>query len=140
MTFPPASWVISIMRPSTCAGTPESMLRGGDPSRSGQLRLTRSWLPPIPPEVTITAPAAKENSPTASRLLERPRAHASGASTVPDTPSPGVSASTRWRKRRSTSPRSRAARTCRTNGSISPGPVPQVRWKRGTEFPCPMAP
>ena len=46
---------------------------------------------------------------------------------------------TRWRKRNVTSPRLSASRTRRTNGSITPGPVPQVTWKRGTELPCPVA-
>ena len=39
------------MRPSTWAGTPEIICFGGLPSRSGQLRRTSSWLPPIPPLV-----------------------------------------------------------------------------------------
>ncbi len=42
------------------------------PSRSGQFWRTRSWLPPMPPEVTITAPALSSNSPTTSRELGLP--------------------------------------------------------------------
>jgi hypothetical protein len=30
-------------------------------------------------------------------------------------------------------------RTRRSNGSTTPGPVPQVMWNRGTELPCPSA-
>ena len=50
---PPA--VMPSIRPSTCAGTPATMRAGGVPSRSGQARRTRSWLPPMPPLVTMTA-------------------------------------------------------------------------------------
>ena len=82
-TLPPARCVISTMRPSTCAGTPEIMCFGGVPSRCGQLRRTSSWLPPMPPLVTITAPARSSNVPTASRLLGAPRTAASGARIVP---------------------------------------------------------
>ncbi|GAA3021363.1 hypothetical protein GCM10020229_35730 [Kitasatospora albolonga] len=46
---------------------------------------------------------------------------------------------TRWRKRRSTSPRAAAARTRAAKGATRPGPVPQVMWKRGTELPGPVA-
>ena len=37
-------------------------------------------------------------------------------------------------------PESRWARTRRSNGSTTPGPVPQVMWKRGTLLPGPSAP
>ena len=132
------------MRPSTWAGTPEIMCVGGLPSRSGQFLRTSSWFPPMPPEVTITIGALSSKSPVSSRLLDRPRAHESGASTLPVTPVTAPlevrSLSTRWRKRRSTSPRSAASRTRATNGPTTPGPVPHAMWKRGTELPCPMAP
>ena len=51
------------MCPSTCAGTPESSRCGQGPSRAGQFLRTRSWLPPMPPEVTTTACAAISKSP-----------------------------------------------------------------------------
>ena len=144
ITLPPAFWVIWIMRPSTWAGTPEIMCVGGFPSRSGQFLRTSSWLPPMPPEVTITMGALSSKSPVSSRLLDWPRAQESGASTLPVTPMTAplevTSLSTRWRKRRSTRPRSRAASARRANGPTTPGPVPHAMWKRGTEFPCPIAP
>jgi hypothetical protein len=119
------------------------MCPGASPSRSGHILRTSSWLPPMPPVVAITACAERENSPAGSRSLACPRRTELGASTVPDTPltapSVVVSSSTRWRKRSSTRPRATAARTRRSNGSTTPGPVPQVMWKRGTEFPCPSA-
>ena len=97
----------------------------------------------MPPVVTITACAESENSPAASRPVATPRAAELGARIVPATPvtaPPSVcSSSTRWRKRSSTSPRATAARTRRSNGSTTPGPVPQVMWKRGTELPGPSA-
>ena len=71
------------MRPSTWAGTPESICVGAVPRRAGQLARTSSWLPPIPPELTITAPAVSSNSPTTSRELDRPRPQSSGARTAP---------------------------------------------------------
>ena len=92
----------------------------------------------------MTAGALSENSPTTSREDGSPRPTALGASTEPATPStwPSVtdSASTRWRKRRSTSPRAAPSRTFASNGSMTPGPVPHVTWKRGTELPWPIAP
>ncbi len=51
----PAFCATSIMCPSTKSGTPDSMNFGGVPIRSGQFLRTRSWLPPMPPDVTITA-------------------------------------------------------------------------------------
>ncbi len=77
---------------------------------------------------------------TARRPAPRGRV---GGSSRPRTPvtTPPVStrASTRWRKARVTRPAPTASRTRRSNGSTSPGPVPHVRWKRGTELPCPSA-
>jgi hypothetical protein len=58
MTFAPVDWAISIIRPSTWWGTPEIIDFGGSPRRCGQLRRTRSWLPPMPPEVIRTACAS----------------------------------------------------------------------------------
>ena len=52
----------------------------------------------------------------------------SGSAGLPDG---GISASTR--------PRAACSRTRRSNGSSTPGPVPQVKWKRGTELPWPCA-
>ena len=59
-------------------------LCGGSPSRSrGQLRFTRSRLPPMPPDVTMTAPAESSKSPATSRLLCWPRSTLEGTSTSP---------------------------------------------------------
>ncbi len=46
---------------------------------------------------------------------------------------------TRWRKRHWMRPDASCARRRRMNGASTPGPVPQVRWKRGTELPWPSA-
>ena len=119
------------------------MRTGGVPSRAGQLARTSSWLAPSPPAVTTTAWARSSKVPAATREVGAPRAAPSAARTVPATPSivppVPVRASARWRNRSSTRPRSAAARTRRSNGSTTPGPVPQVMWKRGTELPGPVA-
>jgi hypothetical protein len=89
------------------------------------------------------AGARSAKSPAASREEGSPRLASLGASTAPRTPSTAppvdVSASTRWRKRKVSRPARSCSRARRTNGSSTPGPVPQVTWKRGTEFPCPVA-
>ena len=80
--------VMPIIRPSTCAGTPESMRAGGGAEPRRPASRTRSWLPPIPPEVTITACARNSNSPAAVRddgVAARRRRSARGW--CPDTPS-----------------------------------------------------
>ena len=64
------------MRPSTCSGTPEIIRSGAGPIRSGQFSRTRSGLPPMPPEVTITTGACSSNSPVTVRELRVPRAAA----------------------------------------------------------------
>ena len=83
-----------------------TICRGGLPRRAGQLARTRSWLAPMPPEVTTTAWARRSKSPVVSRLVGTPRASAAGASTRPRTPTtapPSVtSSSTRWRNRTDT--------------------------------------
>ena len=70
-----------------------------------------------------------------------PRGTSLGSRTAPDTPvtvpSAVTSASTRCRKRNSSRPASAAARTRFSNGSTTPGPVPQVTWNLGTELPGP---
>jgi hypothetical protein len=143
MTRPPACSAIAIIRPSTCSGTPESIRAGGLPSRSGQACLTRSWLPPMPPEATITAWARSSKAPAAVRELGLPRGVSLGSSTAPATPSMtpfvAVSVSTRCLNRSDSRPAATAARTRRSNGSTTPGPVPHVMWNRGTELPWPVA-
>ncbi len=100
-------------------------------------------MPPIPPLVTITAWARREKAPVTSRLLAVPRIAPEGSRTSPVTVStaPAVPESpvTRWRNFSRTRPRATPARTRRSKGSTRPGPVPQVMWKRGTEFPWPFA-
>ena len=88
MIAPPAFSVIASIRPSTCSGTPVSMCFGGVPSRAGQFLRTRSWLAPMPPDVTITACALSSNSP--DRLARAGRARArrrSAPGPSPRTPS-----------------------------------------------------
>ena len=144
MTLPPAASAISIMRPSTWSGTPEIICFGGVPSRSGQLRRTSSWLAPMPPEVTSTTGASSANSPTAVRELRSPRRTPLGSSTSPRTPVDRAAGDHELvdlvaEAQLDQPARGCASRTRRSNGSSTPGPVPQVRWKRGTELPWPVA-
>jgi len=131
------------IRPSTYSGTPQIIRSGAGPSRSGQFSRTRSKLPPIPPEVTITAGACSSNSPASVRELRVPRAAWLGSRIAPRTPSTvppvTVSPSTRCRNRSPTRPEPAASLTRCSNGATTAGPVPQVTWKRGTELPCPSA-
>ena len=131
------------MRPSTCAGTPESICVGAGAEALGPAARTSSWLPPIPPELTITAPAASSNSPTTSRELDRPRAQSSGARIAPVTPSTAPSVTVEpvdaVAEAQLDEPVALRLADAATNGSIRPGPVPQVTWKRGTELPGPFA-
>ena len=141
----PASWVMPSIRPSTKAGTPDSIDFGAGPRRSvGQNSRMRSKLPPMPPLVTITAPARASNSPDRRRgswqhreWMHRQQAPRRVAPTT--APDSVMSSSTRWRKRSSARPEATASRTLATNGAMTPGPVPQVMWNRGTELPCPVA-
>ena len=101
---------------------------GGVPSRSGQVARTRSWLPPMPPEVTITAwaraartrrPATRELRPpraAAARLEHRARARRHGAAVVT------ISPSTRCRNRSPTRPASTPPRDPPLEGLDDPGP------------------
>ena len=84
------------------------------PRRAGQFLRTRSWLPPMPPLVTIDR--LRANGEVADHVAElgSPRAtHCSGQALSPRTPSTTppvvVSSSTRWRKRIVTRPRSAAS-------------------------------
>src|SRR3954468_6498865 len=142
-TLAPAASVASSIRPSTCAGTPESSRFGAGPRRAGQFLRTSSWLPPMPPEVTTTACAVISNGSTSTRELASPRATSLRSSTCPRTPvtAPSVTtrSSTRCRNRSWTRPFSAASFTRRANGATMPGPVPQTMWNRGTEVPCPVA-
>ncbi len=91
----------------------------------------------------MTAWARNENSPAAVREDGAPRGTPLGSRMVPDTPSTApfvtVIASTRCLNFSWTRPASAAALTRRSNGSTTPGPVPQVMWKRGTLLPGPLA-
>src|SRR3954470_19431349 len=142
-TLAPAASLASSIRPSTCAGTPESSRCGAGPRRAGQFLRTSSWLPPMPPEVTTTACAVISNGSTSTRELASPRATSLGSSTCPRTPvtAPSVTtrSSTRCRNRSWTRPFSAASFPRRANGATMPGPVPQTMWNRGTELPCPVA-
>lgn len=134
---------MSSILPSTCCGTPVTILRGGVPSRSGHHFRTRAWLPPMPPEAITTACARSSNPRTTSRLEDTPRGASSDASTAPRTPvtvpASYVKPSTRCRKKNWTPPAEAAARALAANGSDTPVPVPQGTWKRGTELPWPPA-
>ena len=141
----PASSAIWSIRPSTCAGTPASIVSGNSPRRStGQYFFMRSKLWPIPPVVTMTAGARSSKSATSSRFDSTPRAVWLGASVRPRTPTTVPdsvrSVSTRCRNPNSTSPAVSAASTGSRKTRTTSGPVPQVRWKRGTELPCSAAP
>ncbi len=140
----PARRATASMRPSTWAGTPATMSRGAAPSRSiGQCLRTSAWSPPMPPEAISTAPARTSKSPTSARLELAPRGTVDGSSTSPATPvtRPLVRTmrETRWRNRKTMRPASACACVRRSNGASTPGPVPQVTWKRGTELPWPSA-
>ena len=74
MTRPPARSVTPSISPSMESGTPDSISAGASSGPPGQFRRTSSWLPPMPPEVTITAPAPSAKSPTATRDVGSPRA------------------------------------------------------------------
>ena len=91
----------------------------------------------------MTACARNSKDPAAVRDDGTPRGTSLGSRIVPDTPSTvpldTVSASTRCRNLNVTRPAAAAARTRRSNGSTTPGPVPQVTWNRGTLLPGPLA-
>ena len=99
----------------------------------------------MPPLVTITACAAQleldrsRRGWWAARGRRRP-----GARVWPWTPTtvPAsmTSPSTRCRKRSVIRPAATCSRTRRSNGATTPGPVPHVRWNRGTELPWPVGP
>ena len=78
----------------------------------------------------MTAPARNVNSPTTVRELFTPRGTSLGSRIAPRTPStaPFVSksSSTRCRNLKVIRPFFSASRVRRTNGSSTPGPVPQV--------------
>ena len=97
----------------------------------------------MPPEATIVAAAVTSNAPTTSRDVAAPRCACDGARTSPEAPvtvpSAVTSAVTRWRGRIVTRPSASARSTSAWNGATIPGPVPHVMWKRGTEFPGPVA-
>jgi hypothetical protein len=91
----------------------------------------------MPPDVTITAEACSSKSSTTVRDVGAPRGTVVGSSLTPRTPSTTplvvVSPSTRCRIAQVT--RSPAACSRCLNGATTPGPVPHVMWKRGTELP-----
>ena len=143
MTLPPAAWVIAIIRPSTWSGTPEIMRVGGAPQARG---------PVAAHELVVGADAARgdddglraqrEVAWPPSRELAWPRRTPLGSRTRPAHAVDRAAADGAARRPGGGSaarpgPRRAASRTRRTNGSISPGPVPQVTWKRGTELPWP---
>ena len=110
------------IRPSTWAGTPATMSAGGVPSRAGQLRRTRSWLPPMPPEVTTTAWARELEVPDrrlaagrARRAPRRGRQHP--AAHAVDGAALGHQLVDPVAEPQGHQPRATASRTRRTNGS-----------------------
>ena len=144
----PADSEILIIRPSTYAGTPHTMSAGASPQRStGHARRTRSRFPPMPPDVTTTACPRSSNEPATSRFEAIPRSEGSSAKTLPRTPTTRVpsgvasvmSSSTWRRKRKVTLPSASNFSNGSLNTRTTSGPVPHVRWKRGTELPCPEA-
>ena len=98
----------------------------------------------MPPEVTITAWAVSSKSPAASRFDSPARAAtALGASTraahAGDRAAGDDQLVHAVAEAQLDQPFATASRTRRSNGSTTPGPVPQVMWKRGTELPWPSA-
>ena len=98
----------------------------------------------MPPDDTIVAPAVISNASTTSRELATPRAAPEGARMSPVGAGDGavldVSATSRGGAARIvTRPCASPASTAAWNGATTPGPVPQVMWKRGTELPGPVA-
>ncbi|GAW25974.1 putative fumarate reductase succinate dehydrogenase flavo protein [Rosellinia necatrix] len=147
MTFAPADSTMSIMRPSTWAGTPMTKFSGtlGPRRSTGQAFLTASTFPPMPPVAMTTAEPRSSNVSIAFLDDWAPRSTGSCSSTRPRTPtalpdpSSTTSSSTTWRKRNSTRPFFSAARTGSAKTRTTSGPAPQVMWKRGTELPWPSA-
>ena len=85
---------------------------------------------------------ARSRRPRRGRTSRRAR-QSSSASTVPRTPttapSSTTSSSTWWRNAKRTSPCGLGLSTGSAKIRTTSGPVPQVRWKRGTELPWPVA-
>ena len=79
LEHPPVDVVGDARRSSSSAASP---------SRSGQLARTSSWLPPMPPEVTITAGARARTRRRPRASSAAPRRAPLGSSTSPRTPSP----------------------------------------------------
>ena len=132
------------IRPSTWAGTPESMCAGGVPIRAGQYSRTRSWLPPMPPLATITALPRSSNSSTTSRLLAVPAGGVVAAQDAAAHPDHRAGLDDELvdpmaELQHGVAAAHRARATAFWNGSSSPGPVPQTMWNRGTELPWPVA-
>ena len=91
----------------------------------------------------MIAPPCISNSPMTARPDCWPRLTLVGSSISPATPvtAPLVAISrlARWRNFSAMRPFAMCSRTRRSNTSTTPGPVPHVRWKRGTELPWPCA-
>ena len=115
-------------------------------------RLAQPRRPVLAHQVVIAADAARRRrSPPGPAARTRPTPRASwagrarpslGSRISPRTPSTTpplrVSSLTRWRNLSAIQPTLRPPRAPgATNGSSTPGPVPQVTWKRGTELPWP---
>ena len=108
---------------------------------TGQFVRTRSRLWPMPPVVTTTAAARSSNSPAsrddfhraARRRRQHGPAYADDRAVLDDQVVDLVAV--REGDLAAPSRRSTGSRKTRTTS----GPVPQVRWKRGTELPCPSA-
>ena len=115
------------------------------PSRAGQFARTRSWLRADAAggdDHRLGRGGRSRRRP--SREVGAPRATSAGSSISPRTPVDGAaravtSSSTRCRNRSGHLTVPDGSRTRRTNGSSTPGPVPQMMWNRGTELPCPPA-
>src|SRR3954447_11204596 len=142
--LPPDRSVTSSIRPSTWAGTPEIIVSGAGPNRdTGPFLRTNWWFAPMPPDVTRTAGARISKFPAASREDALPRSTSVSSSTVPRTPTTAPSSTIRsstWcRNRNVTRPARSAASTGWAKIRTTSGPVPQARWNRGTELPCPSA-
>ena len=95
----------------------------------------------MPPDVTMTACALSENVPTggASSARRAPLARLQDFARTPSIAPPSGQRGDAVAETQRDQPGFSASRTRRMNGAITPGPVPQVMWKRGTELPWPVA-
>ena len=105
---------------------------------------TSSWSAPMPPEVTTTAWARSSNSPVTSRLVRHTAGLAGRGQDAAADADDGAAVGHQLVDAVA-EPHGHLAGLHARHGPgartapATPGPVPQVTWKRGTELPCPRA-